>query len=260
MIQQLKNIKISAVLIASLSAATLSHAAAPSMSPASCPRSTEGISFGLGAGIKLISLKNVITRTSMNLPNPKRSGDAFSNLSTPVIGVYLRKYTPDLLFVPTFIGFEFEYLTDAKKTNIHTSLNLPGGTLDSGYQYREKFDSRLMFGAQLLNCNQVDFWGQAGLQVTNFDYEGRTQVVQGVTQRFPMDNNLAVAPAGGLEMRLSKPNLVKGVVTDFILGWTAAYRNAFAVSGTASDGVNSYNFAMSSSWSHTFGLKVMFRF
>jgi hypothetical protein len=250
--QQLKNITISAVLVASLSAATFSHSA-----PAPCPRSTEGVSIGLGAGVKLISLKNIVTQTT-GAGVVTRSGDAMSNLSSPVIGFYVRKYMPDLLFVPTFVGFEFEYLTDVKKTNIHTSFNNAGGSPDTGYRYREKFDSRLMLGAQLLACSQVDFWGQVGLQVTNFDYEGITRDPNNL--RFPMDNNLALAPAGGLEMRFSRPNLVmNGAVTDFILGWTAAYRNAFAVTGTAR-GVNNYNFAMSSNWSHTFGLKVMFRF
>ena len=65
-------------------------------------------------------------------------------------------------------------------------------------------------------------------------------------------------------MRFSQPNITwlfndGTVVTDFILGWTAGYRNAFKVLGVAPS-TNKYEMAMSSNWSHTFGLKVMFRF
>jgi hypothetical protein len=79
-----------------------------------------------------------------------------------------------------------------------------------------------------------------------------------------MHNNLALAPAAGLEMRFSQPDITwlfndGTVVTDFILGWTAGYRNAFKVLGVAPS-TNKYEMAMSTNWSHTFGLKVMFRF
>jgi len=120
-----------------------------------------------------------------------------------------------------------------------------------------------MLGAQVGCFNQVDFWAQLGLQLTNFDYQGRTtEPNNGGTQYFQIDNNYALAPAGGLEVRFSQPSMLpnfNGIVTDFILGWTAGYRSAFAHAATARSS-NSFNFGMNSNWSHTFGLKVMFRY
>lgn len=255
MIYQLKKIKLGAVLVAFLSGITLAEAP-PQISKATHPGRTEGLAFGVGAGVKLLNLKNVATKAGI-----QRSGDNFANTSSPVISIYARKYMPDLLFIPTFWGFEFNVLTDMRKTSIYTNLNnIPGVGLDTGYRYDERWDARAMLGAQLWSGSQLDLWAQAGLQVTNFGYEGRTTDVGGGMQQFKMDNNFALAPAGGLEVRFSQPGLIDcGVVTDFILGWTAGYRNAFKVTGTSTAN-NSFDIAMSSNWSHTFGLKVLFRY
>lgn len=220
----------------------------------------EGTSLGIGAGVKLLNLKNIATKDP-STPAIVRSHDALANASSPVLGVYARQYMPNLIFVPTFLGFEFNYLTDMKKKSIYAQLSpATSGGLDTGYQYRERWDSRLMLGAQLFCLGALDFWAQAGIQLTYFDYEGRTREdVNGITQIFKMDNNLALAPTGGLEVRFTNPNLFSGCATDFIVGWTAGYRNAFRVQGFTSSPA-AYDIAMSSNWSHTFGLKVMFRF
>lgn len=258
MIQKLKNIKLSAVLVALLSGISVADAAAPYTSTGSHPGRTEGFSFGLGAGIKFVNLKNVVTETTFNGVQA-RSFDDFSHTSSPTIGVYARKYFPNLVFLPTFLGVDFEYLTQLRKKNMFAATNI-GGTLGEGYQYRERWDARAMLGAQLFNCSQVDFWAQLGLQVTNFDYQGLVTEAAGGLQRFEMDNNYALAPAGGLEARFSQPNLVaNGVVTDFIVGWTATYRKAISVMGTTTAG-NTFNFAQNANWSHAVGLKIMFRY
>lgn len=261
MTHKLKKIRLSAVLVSFLSGITVVEAA-PQAQISKHPGRTEGLAFGFGAGVKLLNLKNIITKTtSANPPVVTRGFDSFANASTPVISVYGRKYMPCLIGIPTFLGFEFNYLTDMRKKNINSSFNsLPGGIFDSGYRYEERWDARVMLGAQVWSWSQLDLWAQAGLQVTNFYYEGITSEVTGVPQTFKMDNNYALAPAGGLELRYSQPGLVGcNVVTDFILGWTAGYRNAFTVTGTTTT-PNSFNFAMSSNWSHTFGLKVLFRY
>lgn len=257
MIHQLKKLRLSAIFVAFLSGITLAEASSSMSAPAS-PNRTEGIAFGFGAGVKLLNLKNVATK-NITSTAPIRSYDSFANTSSPVISLYARKYMPDLLCIPTFGGVEFNYLTDMRKRNIYYNFNLPGGTLDTGYRYKERWDARAMLGAQLWSWSQLDLWAQAGLQLTYFEYEGITTEAFGITTRFKMDNNLALAPAGGLEIRYSQPGLIDNVVTDFILGWTAGYRNAFTVSEAAPSS-NSFNIAMSSNWSHTFGLKVMFRF
>jgi hypothetical protein len=258
MIQKLKNIKLSAVLVALLSGISVAEAAAPSASTGSCPGRTGGFSFGLGAGVKFVNLKNIITETTAGGVQ-SRSYDDFSHTSSPTIGVYARKYFPNLAFIPTFLGFDFEYLTQLRKKNMLPATNI-GGTLGEGFQYRERWDARAMLGAQLLSCSQVDFWAQVGAQVTNFDYQGLVTEAKGGLQRFEMDNNYALAPAAGLEARFSQPNLVaNGVVTDFILGWTATYRKVITVMGTTSVG-NTFNFAQNANWSHQVGLRVMFRY
>lgn len=260
MIYQLKKIRLSTILVAFLSGITITEASPRlSMSTPGYPGRTEGLAFGFGAGVKLLNLKNVATKNVTGAA-PQRSGDNFANLSSPALSIYGRKYIPSLLYIPTFLGFEFNYLTDMRKTNIYTSFNLGGGTLDTGYRYQERWDARAMLGAQVWSGSQVDLWAQVGLQVTNFDYEGRTTEIGSGMQQFKMDNNYALAPAGGLEIRYSQPGLMGcGSVTDFILGWTAGYRNAFKVTGTSTAN-NSYDIAMSSSWSHTFGLKVLVRY
>lgn len=257
MIYQLKKIRFSALFVAFLSGITVAGAS-PQLATSAHPDRTEGLAFGFGAGVKLLNLKNVATK-NITGPAPQRSGDNFANLSSPVLSIYARKYMPNLLYIPTFLGFEFNYLTDMQKTSIHTSFNLPGGTLDTGYRYQERWDARAMLGAQVWSGSQLDLWAQVGLQLTNFDYEGRTTEIGSGMYQFKMDNNYALAPAGGLEVRYSQPGLMGcGSVTDFILGWTAGYRNAFKVTGTTAN--NSYDIAMSSNWSHTFGLKVMVRY
>lgn len=255
---KLKTIRLTAIFVALLSAVQLSQASAPMSKH---PSRAEGVAFGLGFGAKLLNLKNISTKNSDNAVGGTRSHDAMANTSSPVISIFARKYIPDLLCLPMFAGLEFNYLTQMKKTNIYANFNqLPGITLDTGYRYEELWDARAMLGLQLLSYSQVDFWAQAGLQVTYFDYQGiTTDTLATGTQRFNMSsNNLALAPAGGLEMRFSQP-LDGFVVADLILGWTAGYRNAFKVLGVAPSG-NKYEMAMSSNWSHTFGLKVMFRF
>ena len=265
MFHQLKKLKLCAIFVGILSVITYSEA-----STTSHPKRTEGLSFGIGAGVKLLNLKNIATRTtSAAVPVGTRSQDSFSNASSPVIGIYARKYMPDLTILPTFLGLEFNYLTNLRKTSIYTRLNFPNGVAapfpngnDTGYRYQERWDARLMLGAQVACFSQVDFWAQLGLQVTNFDYQGITAEPGNSTQTFSMNNNLALAPAGGLEVRFSQTQILPnfdGVATDFILGWTAGYRSAFAHAATATSS-NSFNFAMSSNWSHTFGLKVMFRY
>jgi len=264
MFHQLKKLKLCAIFVGFLSGMTSADA-----SLTSHPKRTEGISFGIGAGVKLLSLKNVVTRTGPGAANPIRSGNSFSNASSPVIGIYARKYMPDLTMFPTFVGLEFNYLTDMRKTNIYARLNFPAGVQtpfsngnDTGYRYQERWDARFMLGAQVACFSQVDFWAQLGLQLTNFEYQGITAEPGNPTQNFSMHNNYALAPAGGLEVRFSQPNILPNfeyIVTDFIVGWTAGYRSAFAHAVTARSS-NSFNFAMSSNWSHTFGLKVMLRF
>ncbi|MCE3230527.1 MAG: hypothetical protein K0R52_455 [Alphaproteobacteria bacterium] len=263
MVDALKRIvrttSLSAFLFAFLSGIAVAGAS-PQMSQPAHPGPTEGLAFGVGAGVKFLNLKNIATRTDTG-GNVTRSGDGFANTSSPVISLYGRKYMPDLLWIPTFWGLEFNYLTDMSKTSIHSSLTLPGGALDTGYRYQERWDARVMLGAQVWSGNQLDLWAQAGLQLTNFNYEGRTtEVAGGPTQIFTMDNNYALAPAGGLEIRFSRPGLLHGkVVTDFILGWTAGYRNAFKVTGTSTAN-RTYSIAMNANWNHTFGLKVLFRY
>ena len=260
---KLKAIRLSAVFIALLSAIQLTQASA---SMTKHPSRTEGTAFGFGLGAKFLSLKNISTRNSDANGGGNRSHDGMANTSSPVISIFARKYIPDLLVLPMFGGLEFNYLTQMKKKSIYANLNqLPGVGLDTGYRYEERWDARAMLGLQIWNASQVDFWAQAGLQLTYFDYQGITtdRVADGV-QRFNMHNNLALAPVGGLEMRFSQPNITwlfndGTVVTDLILGWTAGYRNAFKVLGVAPSN-NKYEMAMSSNWSHTFGLKVMFRF
>ncbi len=260
---KLKTIRLSAVFITILSAIQLTQASAPMTKH---PSRTEGTAFGFGFGAKLLNLKNISTQNSDAANGGIRSPDAMANTSSPVISIFARKYIPDLLCLPMFGGLEFNYLTSMKKTHIYANINqLAGVGLDTGYRYEERWDARAMLGLQVLNCSQVDFWAQAGLQLTYFDYQGiTTDDVATGTQRFNMHNNYALAPAGGLEMRFSQPNITwlfndGTVVTDFILGWTAGYRNAFKVLGVAPSN-NKYEMAMSSNWSHTFGLKVMFRF
>ena len=255
MIQKLKKIQFGATLVALLSGVSTTEAHSQSMSG---PCRTEGLAFGLGVGVKFLSLKNITTKTTPGGVQT-RTHDAFSNASSPVIGVYARKYLPNLFILPSFIGLDLEYLTQMDKKNIYGRLNNIG-SFDTGYRYRERWDARAMFGAQLLNFTQIDIWGQAGLAITSYDYEGITLPTALVENRFRMDNHVALAPAGGLEARFSQPNLVaNGVVTDFILGWTATYRRAFAHMANTGDG-NTYNFAMNNNWSHTVGLKVMFRY
>ena len=254
MIHQLKKLRLSAIFIAFLTGL------APVEASSACPCRTSGTAVGLGLGVKLLNLKNISTRTTP-LQQIERSHDAFANASTPVISLYARQYMPNLLWTPAFIGLEFDYLTDLHKRDIYYRFNnLPGNPLDTGYNYKENWDARLMLGAQLGCWSQLDLWAQAGVQLTYFEYEGITSAVNALNTHFRMDNHVAVAPAGGLEIRFSKPNLVSNkVVTDFILGWTAGYRNAFAVLGNAPSG-NSYKIAMNANWTHTFGLKVLFRF
>ena len=250
---KLKAIRLSAVFIALLSAIQLTQASAKH------PSRTEGTAFGFGLGAKFLSLKNISTRNSDANGGGNRSHDGMANTSSPVISIFARKYIPDLLVLPMFGGVEFNYLTQMKKKSIYANLNqLPG------YRYEERWDARAMLGLQIWNASQVDFWAQAGLQLTYFDYQGiTTDPVTTSVQRFNMHNNLALAPVGGLEMRFSQPNITwlfndGTVVTDFILGWTAGYRNAFKVLGVTPN--NKYEMAMSSNWSHTVGLKVMVRF
>lgn len=261
MIQKLKAIRLSAVLVSLLAGTTVAEAApSSSPSPTLYPSRTEGFALGIGAGVKFLNLKNIITKTIPNPPSSIRSHDARANTASPMLGIYARKYMSNLICLPAFFGFEFNYLTQMRKTDMFANLNIPGRVIDSGYQYRERWDTRAMLGLQIWNATQFDFWAQAGLQVTNFDYEGITTTAPGVVERYKMDNNYALAPAIGLEARFSQPGLISsGVVTDFILGWTAGYRNAFTVTATAPN-ANTFNFAMSSSWNHTFGFKVMFRY
>lgn len=259
---KLKTIRLTAIFVALLSAVQMTQASAPMSRH---PSRTEGIAVGFGFGAKLLNLKNISTKNSNNPPRITRSHDAMANTSSPVISIFVRKYIPDLFCLPMFWGVEFNYLTNMKKTNIYANFNqIPGLVLDTGYRYKERWDTRAMLGLQVLSCSQVDFWAQAGLQLTYFDYEGiTTDALATGMQRFNMSNNLALAPAGGLEMRFSQPNMTpfgnNYVVTDLILGWTAGYRNAFKVLGLAPSN-NNYEMAMSSNWNHTFGLKVMFRF
>lgn len=254
-----KKLKLNAALIALLSSITLAEAAGPAPAP-SHPNRTEGLAFGFGAGVKLLNFKNVATKEPGSA-TPNRSGDGFANTSTPILSLYARKYMPDLLLLPAFWGVEFSYLTDMRKTHIHANLNLAGGTLDTGYKYDERWQARAMLGAQLWSWCQLDLWAQAGLQLTNFSYQGITYEVAGVPQRFDSDNNFALTPAGGLEVRFCKPGLFasKHVVTDFILGWTAGYRKAINVLGTSTNRA-SFDIGMNANWTHEFGLKVMFRF
>ena len=258
---KLKTLKLSAIVVALLSSIQLTKATAQMSKH---PSRTEGTAFGFGFGAKLLNLKNISTKNPAG-PNLSRSHDGMANTSSPVLSVFARKYIPDLLPLPMFGGLEFNYLTQMRKTSIYAKLNAPASGLDTGYRYEERWDARAMIGVQVLEFSQLDFWAQAGLQLTYFDYQGITTSANGSTQRFNMHNNYALAPTGGLEMRFSQPNISclfgdGSVVTDFILGWTAGYRNAFKVLGTDPTGANSYDMAMSSNWSHTFGLKVMFRF
>lgn len=226
------------------------------------PGRNEGWALGLGAGVKLLNLKNIATRTTAGGVS-QRSGDSFANTSSPVISVYARKYIPDLLFTPAFFGLEFDCLTGMRKTSIYANFNnVPGLSVDTGFRYQERWDARAMAGAQVWGGSQLDLWAQVGLQVTNFAYEGRTTEATGSPQSFTMNNNYAFTPAVGLEVRYSDPNSIcfcRGIRPDFIIGWTAGYRNAFKVMET-STGNNTYNIAMSSGWSHTFGLKLLFRY
>jgi hypothetical protein len=260
---KLKTIRLSAVFIALLSTLQLTQASA---SMTKHPSRTEGTAFGFGLGAKFLNLKNISTKNSDTNGGGIRSHDGMANTSSPVISIFARKYIPDLLALPMFGGVEFNYLTQMKKKSIYANLNqLPGVGLDTGYRYEERWDARAMVGLQIWNASQLDFWAQAGLQLTSFDYQGiATDTVATGAQQFNMYNNYALAPVGGLEMRFSQPNMTwlfndGTVVTDFILGWTAGYRNAFKILGVAPSG-NKYEMAMSSNWSHTFGLKVMFRF
>lgn len=258
---KLKTLKLSAILVALLSSIQITKAAAPISKH---PSRTEGTAFGFGVGAKLLNLKNIST-INVDSANALRSHDGMASTSSPVLSIFARKYIPDLLPLPMFGGLEFNYLTQMRKNSIYAKLNPAVSGLDTGYRYEERWDARAMVGVQVLEFSQLDFWAQAGLQLTYFDYQGITNTAAGSTQRFNMHNNYALAPTGGLEMRFSQPNAFglfedKSVVTDFILGWTAGYRNAFKVIGTDSAGTNSYEIAMSSNWSHTFGLKVMFRF
>jgi hypothetical protein len=261
MIEKLISIRISAVLATLLVGTSVVNAHAQPMSTATHPNNTQGFSFGLGAGVKLVNLKNIITQTTLGGVQG-RSHDDFANTSSPTIGVYVRKYCPDLAFLPLFFGFDFEYLTQLRKQNMFTPVNLGTGTQGVGYKYTERWDARAMIGAQVLTFSQVDFWAQLGLQVTNFEYQGLVNELAGGTQRFIMDNNYALAPAGGLEARFSQPNQISnGVVTDYILGWTACYRKAISVMGTTTPPAsNTFNFAQNANWSHTFAIKVMFRY
>jgi hypothetical protein len=260
MVHKLKTICLSTVLVSLLSGTTVAEAA-QSKTATPYPSRTEGFALGFGAGVKFLNLKNIITKTIFIPPSSIRSHDAPANTSSPVLGIYARNYMSNLLCLPAFLGFEFNYLTQMRKTDMFASMNTPGGGIDSGYQYRERWDARAMLGVQVWDAGQIDFWAQAGLQVTNFDYEGITRETPGGQQRFKMDNNYALAPAIGLEARFSQPGLVsKGVVTDFILGWTAGYRNAFVRNATSPLTTHTYDFAMSSNWNHTFGFKVMFRY
>ncbi len=257
---KLKTLKLSAIFVALLSSIQLTKAAPPMSNH---PSRTEGTAFGFGVGVKMLNLKNIATKNP--IANPLRSHDGMANTSSPVLSIFARKYIPDFLPLPMFGGLEFNYLTQMRKTSIYANLNQIAGTaLDTGYRYEERWDARAMLGVQILECSQLDFWAQAGLQLTYFDYQGITNT-NGGTLRFNMNNNYAVAPTGGLEMRFSQPNISclfgdGSVVTDFILGWTAGYRNAFKVLGSDTTGNTTYDIAMSSNWSHTFGLKVMFRF
>jgi hypothetical protein len=235
---KLKIIRLSAVFMALLSAIQLTQASAPM---SKYPGRTEGTSFGFGLGTKFLNLKNISTKNSDANGGGTRSHDGMANTSSPVISIFARKYIPDLLVLPMFGSLEFNYLTKMEKKSIYANLNqLAGVGLDTGYRYQERWDARAMLGLQVLSCSQLDFWAQAGLQLTYFDYQGiTTDTVAAGTQRFNMDNNYALAPAGGLEMRFSQPNITwlfndGTVVTDFILGWTAGYRNAFKVLGVAS--------------------------
>ncbi|MBX9804882.1 MAG: hypothetical protein K2Y18_03910 [Alphaproteobacteria bacterium] len=259
MICQFKKLRLSAIFVAILTGLAPVEAST-STTTTGYPGRTQGTSLGLGVGVKFLNLKNISTMTtSAAVPVTTRSYDAFANASSPTISVYARQYTPNLIFIPSFFGFEFDYLTNLKKNPLYFNFNgSPQG--DTGYSYKENWDARAMFGVQLGCWSQLDFWAQVGLQVTYFEYEGITKQPNGVVNRFKLDNNLALAPAGGLEIRYSQPCLIGNrVVTDFILGWTAGYRNAFKVLGTAAN-ANSYTMAMSSNFSHTINLKVMFRF
>jgi hypothetical protein len=263
MIYQLKKLKLSAIFMAFLSGITVTEAS-PSMSTPAYPGRISGTALGVGLGVKLLNLKNISTKTTSSTPPfTTRSADSFANASSPVVSIYARQYMPDLMVIPTFVGLEFNYITSLHKRHIYALLNFPNNGLnapDTGFRYKENWDARAMLGAQLWSWAQLDLWAQAGLQLTYFEYEGITTDINNITTRFPMDNRLALAPALGLEVRYSHPGLISDqVVTDFILGWTAGYRNAFTVSGNTPSG-NNYNIAMSTNWSHTFGLKVMFRF
>lgn len=259
---KLKTIRLSAVFIALLSAIQLTHA---STSIAKHPGRTEGVAFGFGVGAKFLNLKNIATKNSDRGPLSIRSHDAMANTASPVISIFARKYVPDLLCLPMFGGLEFNYLTKMYKKSIYANINqAPGVGLDTGYRYEERWDARAMIGLQVWDFSQADIWAQAGLQLTYFDYQGITTEAPNGTQRFNMSNNLALAPAGGLELRVSQPNLTwlfndGTVVTDFIIGWTAGYRNAFKVLGVTPAN-NKYEMAMSSNWSHTFGIKILFRY
>lgn len=253
MIHKLKKIKHAAMFMAFLSGITIAEAS---------PSRTSGTAIGLGVGAKFLNLKNISTRTTSAIPPvTTRSNDSFANSSSAVFGIYGRKYMPDFLSVPTFLGLEFDYLADLKKNSIYTNLNAnPALALDTGYKYREYWDARAMLGAQLWSWTQLDLWAQAGLQLTYFEYTGQTTDINNVLTSRTMHNKLALAPAAGLEVRYSVPGLIdNSIVTDFILGWTAGYRSAFTIAETAPTG-DTYTMAMSSNWSHTVGLKVMFRF
>ena len=252
MLRQLKKFRVAAVCMAILSGISLAEASAPG------PH--EGVSIGIGAGVKLLNLKNIATRTT-NAGVVSRSHDGMTNASSPVIGLYARKYVPNFICWPAFFGLEFNYLTDMRKTSLYARLNnLNQMTYDTGFHYRETWDARAMLGVLVWCAGQLDFWAQAGVQATYFKYEGIINEVFGQEQRFRMHNEVALAPAGGLEVRFTKLNLFSdNVATDFILGWTAGYRNAFKLIESSNAG-NTYHIAMSSNWNHTFGLKVMFRF
>jgi len=261
MIHPLKVLKLSALFIAVLSSVSFTDASQNKASK-TCPSRTDGLAFGLGVGVKLINLKNIATQGNVTA-TPLRSADTMSHISSPIFGIYMRQYMPNLVCFPTFWGLEFDYLFNAQKRNLFAKFNAPVTGFDTGIEYREYWNARAMLGAQLWSWSQLDLWAQAGLQITYFRFKGITFETNGVPQNFNMGNKLrsALAPAGGLEVRFCQPGLFANsrVVTDFIVGWTASYRSAISHSATALSGT-SYTFTSSANWSHIFGLKVLFRY
>jgi len=264
MFHKIKTLRTSAAFILALSGISLTEASS-SMTQA-YPKSTEGLALGFGAGVKLLNLKNVIT-LNPNTPGTIRSHDIMSNGSSPVLSLYARKYMPNLLPLPTFLGLEFDYLAGMTKTSMYDARITAargGQFIDmAGFRYKEFWDARAMLGAQLWAWSQLDLWGQLGLQVTHFEYEGTLKADQVIPlMKYTMSNNFAFGPAGGLEVRFSRPNLFQNsrVVTDFIVGWVAGYRQAFKTLGKSPQPNRTFEYSMSANWSHTFGFKVLFRY